>query len=204
MCRVHSAGDEGCAGGGPSCGAVAAAATAAVAVASAVALAGAGGAAVPEPPRDGARHGGGGVNGGAGGMHVPVVGCGADDPMDGAGGRGASPAGGGAGGASPAGDGEEAGVPPQLDVDVAILRGHKAEVFICAWSPTEDLLASGCALVCVCVCVLQKAGGVTRGHCARTQLRRRDCADLEPDKARRLCECTAGLGARPARASGLA
>jgi len=26
---------------------------------------------------------------------------------------------------------------------VSILRGHESEVFICAWNPTNDLLASG-------------------------------------------------------------
>ncbi len=28
---------------------------------------------------------------------------------------------------------------------VATLEGHSSEVFICAWSPTAPLLASGCA-----------------------------------------------------------
>jgi len=26
---------------------------------------------------------------------------------------------------------------------VSVLRGHESEVFICAWNPTNDLLASG-------------------------------------------------------------
>ena len=26
---------------------------------------------------------------------------------------------------------------------VSILKGHESEVFICAWNPTNDLLASG-------------------------------------------------------------
>ncbi|XP_073826493.1 transducin beta like ebi [Musca autumnalis] len=52
----------------------------------------------------------------------------------------ASTAGGGAGGAEP------------MDIDAAIeipaskatvLRGHESEVFICAWNPSRDLLASG-------------------------------------------------------------
>lgn len=25
-----------------------------------------------------------------------------------------------------------------------VLRGHESEVFICAWNPVSDLLASGC------------------------------------------------------------
>lgn len=34
--------------------------------------------------------------------------------------------------------------PPTLrNSDVHILRGHESEVFICAWNPTRDLLASG-------------------------------------------------------------
>lgn len=38
----------------------------------------------------------------------------------------------------------------EMDVDVEIpaskatvLRGHESEVFICAWNPVSDLLASG-------------------------------------------------------------
>lgn len=40
--------------------------------------------------------------------------------------------------------------PMEMDVDVEIpaskatvLRGHESEVFICAWNPVSDLLASG-------------------------------------------------------------
>lgn len=42
------------------------------------------------------------------------------------------------------------GDPMEVDVDVEIpaskatvLRGHESEVFICAWNPVSDLLASG-------------------------------------------------------------
>jgi len=33
---------------------------------------------------------------------------------------------------------------------VSILRGHESEVFICAWNPTNDLLASGYQPCIVC------------------------------------------------------
>ena len=43
----------------------------------------------------------------------------------------------------------------EMDVDVEIpaskatvLRGHESEVFICAWNPVSDLLASGWVSVC--------------------------------------------------------
>lgn len=29
-----------------------------------------------------------------------------------------------------------------------VLRGHESEVFICAWNPTNDLLASGYLKIC--------------------------------------------------------
>lgn len=32
-------------------------------------------------------------------------------------------------------------IPPNKAV---VLRGHESEVFICAWNPVSDLLASGC------------------------------------------------------------
>lgn len=45
--------------------------------------------------------------------------------------------------------------PMEMDVDVEIpaskatvLRGHESEVFICAWNPVSDLLASGSVSVC--------------------------------------------------------
>ena len=28
-------------------------------------------------------------------------------------------------------------------INASVLRGHESEVFICAWNPTNDLLASG-------------------------------------------------------------
>ena len=31
---------------------------------------------------------------------------------------------------------------------VTVLEGHSSEVFICAWSPTESMLASGCVQLC--------------------------------------------------------
>ena len=40
---------------------------------------------------------------------------------------------------------------------VSILRGHESEVFICAWNPTNDLLASGyiaTVLMYSCISVL--------------------------------------------------
>jgi len=33
---------------------------------------------------------------------------------------------------------------------VSVLRGHESEVFICAWNPTNDLLASGYLLLPSC------------------------------------------------------
>ena len=33
---------------------------------------------------------------------------------------------------------------------VSVLRGHESEVFICAWNPTNDLLASGYLLIKYC------------------------------------------------------
>lgn len=48
-------------------------------------------------------------------------------------------------------------IPPNKAV---VLRGHESEVFICAWNPVSDLLASG-YVHCPCVCgmsVLEHTG----------------------------------------------
>jgi hypothetical protein len=49
-------------------------------------------------------------------------------------------------------------IPPSK---ATVLRGHESEVFICAWNPTTDLLASGwdisfyCRFICMYACRYQ-------------------------------------------------
>ena len=59
-----------------------------------------------------------------------------------------------------------------------ILRGHEAEVFICAWNPVTDVLASG-YVMCVCVarfvvaltvCVVLETRQLDYGICVGTSL----------------------------------
>ena len=80
--------------------------------------------------------GGGGGSGGTGGGG----GVGSSNSTAGSGG--------GAGGGTGAGGGgvESMDVDNSVEIPVTkatILRGHDSEVFICAWNPTTDLLASG-------------------------------------------------------------
>ena len=70
------------------------------------------------------------------------AGAGPDDAGAGAGARNGSAAGGAAGAGAGAGPKEAVVVDGR---NVQVLAGHTSEVFICAWSPTEDKLASGYA-----------------------------------------------------------
>lgn len=46
-------------------------------------------------------------------------------------------------------------IPPNKAV---VLRGHESEVFICAWNPVSDLLASGYVPAHLGLCVLSLLG----------------------------------------------
>lgn len=52
-------------------------------------------------------------------------------------------------------DGNHADIKVSL-TKATVLRGHDSEVFICAWNPTQDLLASGYVVDCIIVRFIKK------------------------------------------------